>query len=146
MKRMQLVLLDDKHFADTGELALADETLSFALDGTGYELDLAAGNAAKLRRLLEPWIAAAHPPGEEPLPPGAPPPAGLRAAIARGRALRRYVDDNRIRARAGRDRPAYETPGGKFYVPAWLRQEFSEAQKRAAGNGTGTREDSGASV
>ena len=34
----------------------ADETVSFALDGTSYEVDLSASNAAKLRDALRPYV------------------------------------------------------------------------------------------
>lgn len=40
---------------DGGE---ADETVSFALDGSGYEIDLSAKNAAKLRDYLAAFIDA----------------------------------------------------------------------------------------
>ena len=36
----------------------ADETVRFGLDGVQYEIDLSAKNAAKLRDLLQPYIAA----------------------------------------------------------------------------------------
>jgi hypothetical protein len=35
----------------------ADETVSFALDGTAYEIDLSSGNAAKLRDALAVYVA-----------------------------------------------------------------------------------------
>jgi hypothetical protein len=38
----------------------AAETVSFALDGTTYELDLSADNAAELRETLGEWIAGAR--------------------------------------------------------------------------------------
>jgi hypothetical protein len=34
----------------------ADETISFALDGRSYEIDVSAGNAARLREALKPFI------------------------------------------------------------------------------------------
>ena len=36
----------------------AAETVTFALDGTTYEVDLSEENAAELRDVLQPWIAA----------------------------------------------------------------------------------------
>jgi hypothetical protein len=44
-------LIDD---LDQGE---ADETVSFALDGASYEIDLSAANAAKMRDALAPYVA-----------------------------------------------------------------------------------------
>ncbi len=45
-------LIDD---LDGGE---ADETLAFALDGNGYEIDLSSKNAKKIRDFLETYIEA----------------------------------------------------------------------------------------
>lgn len=36
----------------------ADRTVEFALDGTGYTIDLSEANAGKLRKALDPFIAA----------------------------------------------------------------------------------------
>ena len=36
----------------------AAETVTFALDGRTYEIDLSAENAAELRDVLQPWIDA----------------------------------------------------------------------------------------
>ncbi|PLC10763.1 hypothetical protein AUQ48_17075 [Kocuria flava] len=36
----------------------AEETITFALDGRGYEIDLSAANAEKLREALRPFVAA----------------------------------------------------------------------------------------
>lgn len=38
----------------------ADETVSFALDGTGFEIDLSAKHAKKLRTSLGRFVAAAR--------------------------------------------------------------------------------------
>ena len=53
-QRVQIILEDDY---DGGE---ADETVSFALDGAEYELDLSSENAAKLRDELAVWIGHAR--------------------------------------------------------------------------------------
>ena len=50
-QRVQIILEDDY---DGGE---ADETVSFALDGAEYEIDLSAQNATELRNALAPWLA-----------------------------------------------------------------------------------------
>lgn len=49
-QKVQVLLLDD---LDGGE---ADETVTFALDGKTYEIDLTTDNADKLRGLLEPYV------------------------------------------------------------------------------------------
>ena len=51
-KRVVEILTDD---LDGGE---ATETVSFALDGKAYEIDLGEENAAKLRGALEPFVAS----------------------------------------------------------------------------------------
>ena len=38
----------------------ADTTVSFALDGTSYVIDLSTKNAAKLRDALAPWVGHAR--------------------------------------------------------------------------------------
>lgn len=49
-QKVQVLLVDD---IDGGE---ADETVTFALDGVTYEIDLNTANADKLRDLLTPYV------------------------------------------------------------------------------------------
>ena len=49
-QKVQVLLVDD---LDGGE---ADETVTFALDGKTYEIDLTTANADKLRGLLEAYV------------------------------------------------------------------------------------------
>lgn len=49
-QKVQVLLVDD---LDGGE---ADETVTFALDGVTYEIDLNTANADKLRGLLTPYV------------------------------------------------------------------------------------------
>lgn len=53
-QRVQIILEDDY---DGG---VADETVSFALDGTEYEIDLSAKNASVLRDAISPWLGHAR--------------------------------------------------------------------------------------
>jgi hypothetical protein len=53
-QKVQVILVDDVNGGP------ADETISFALDGVHYEIDLAARGAADLRKALEPWIGHAR--------------------------------------------------------------------------------------
>jgi len=53
-QRVQIILEDD---FDGGE---ADESVSFALDGAEYEIDLSSENAEKLRNELAGWIGHAR--------------------------------------------------------------------------------------
>lgn len=48
-QKVQVLLVDDLDGVE------ADETVTFALDGKTYEIDLTAANAEKLRGLLEPY-------------------------------------------------------------------------------------------
>ena len=49
-QRVEIKLEDD---IDGGD---ADETVTFALDGVTYEIDLSSGNASKLRDALAPYV------------------------------------------------------------------------------------------
>ena len=53
-QRVQIILEDDY---DGGT---ADETVSFALDGAEYEIDLSSKNAGGLRDALAPWVSHAR--------------------------------------------------------------------------------------
>jgi hypothetical protein len=53
-QKVQVVLVDD---IDGGS---ADETVSFALDGVAYEIDLTTANAARLREVLAPYVGHAR--------------------------------------------------------------------------------------
>ena len=53
-QRVQIILEDD---FDGGT---ADETVSFALDGTEYEIDLSSKNATGLREAISPWLGHAR--------------------------------------------------------------------------------------
>lgn len=53
-QKVQVVLLDD---VDGG---VADETVTFSLDGTTYEIDLASARAQELRASLATWVGHAR--------------------------------------------------------------------------------------
>ena len=53
-QKVQIILEDD---LDGGE---ADETVSFALDGTSYEIDLNEANATTMREALAPYVGHAR--------------------------------------------------------------------------------------
>jgi hypothetical protein len=54
MQKVEIHLVDD---LDGSEAA---ETLSFALDGRSYEIDLSEKNATKLRKALDAYVGAAR--------------------------------------------------------------------------------------
>ena len=45
-------------FIDDLDGTAADRTVSFSIDGTDYQIDLSASNAAALREILAPYMAA----------------------------------------------------------------------------------------
>lgn len=53
-QRVQVILVDD---VDGGE---ATETVTFALDGVSYEIDLSEKNAARLRDSMSEWVGNAR--------------------------------------------------------------------------------------
>lgn len=53
-QKVNIILVDDIDGSD------AEETVSFALDGNEYEIDLNAANAGKLREALAPYIGHAR--------------------------------------------------------------------------------------
>lgn len=53
-QKTQILLIDDIDGAS------ADETVTFALDGVSYEIDLASAHAAELRDSLAAWIGSAR--------------------------------------------------------------------------------------
>ena len=68
---------------DDLDQSVAEETVSFALDGTYYEIDLSSKNAAKFRDLMANYVAnarrASRSGGSRPAAPG-----GRRSRPARG--------------------------------------------------------------
>jgi Lsr2 len=53
-QKVQVILVDD---VDGGK---AEETVSFALDGVSYEIDVSEKNASALREALAPWVGHAR--------------------------------------------------------------------------------------
>jgi hypothetical protein len=76
----------------------AAETVTFALDGTTYEIDLSADNAAELRDVLQPWMDAGRRRGRTRASAGRP---ASRAANGRGR--RATYDSTAVREWAASD-------------------------------------------
>lgn len=72
-QKVSIVLVDDIDGTD------AEETVTFALDGREYEIDLNAKNAAKLRDALAPYLGhARRAGGRKRSRAGAPAPADIR--------------------------------------------------------------------
>ena len=91
-QKIQVLLVDD---LDGGT---ATETVTFGLDGSGYEIDLSSENADKLREVLAPFVgharrasrAAAVRPGT----PGRPARAGARIDREQTQAIREWARKN----------------------------------------------------
>jgi Lsr2 len=89
----------------------ADETVRFAVDGTGYEIDLNASSAAAFRQQLAPYIEHARRTGPRVRPqPG-------RTAASRGRSadIRAWAKDQGI------------TLSGRGRIPADIARQYEAA-------------------
>ncbi|MEU7282971.1 Lsr2 family protein [Streptomyces sp. NPDC045431] len=107
-QKVQVLLVDD---LDGGE---ADETVTFALDGKTYEIDLTTANADKLRSLLEPYTKSGRR-------------TGGRAAGGRGKgrvAAGGSPDTAKIRAWAKEN--GYNV-NDRGRVPAEIRKAYEDA-------------------
>ncbi|MFR9726592.1 histone-like nucleoid-structuring protein Lsr2 [Streptomyces sp. MS19] len=116
-QKVQVLLLDD---LSGGE---AEETVTFALDGKTYEIDLNAENADRLRNALDPYVKAGRRAG------------GGRAARGRGRAAANAggaggEDTAKIRAWAKEN--GYEV-NDRGRVPASIREAYQKAGAEKAG-------------
>ncbi|MFF7335252.1 Lsr2 family protein [Streptomyces sp. NPDC090306] len=107
-QKVQVLLVDD---LDGGE---ADETVTFALDGKTYEIDLTTANADKLRGLLDPYVKGGRR-------------TGGRSAGARGKtraASGSSQDTAQIRAWAKENGHEVNDRGR---VPAAIREAYEQA-------------------
>ncbi|MBT2382703.1 Lsr2 family protein [Streptomyces sp. ISL-11] len=108
-QKVQVLLVDD---LDGGE---ADETVTFALDGKTYEIDLTTANADKLRGLLEPYTKSGRR-------------TGGRAAAGRSKARAASTggspDTAKIRAWAKKN--GYNV-NDRGRVPADIREAYEKA-------------------
>ncbi|SDK41968.1 histone-like nucleoid-structuring protein Lsr2 [Streptomyces indicus] len=108
-QKVQVLLVDD---LDGGE---ADETVTFALDGKTYEIDLTTANADKLREALAPYVAGGRR-------------TGGRASSARGkgRAAAAGGSEDTAAIRAWAKDNGYEVkPRGR--VPQEIREAYQKA-------------------
>ena len=95
---------------------LATETVSFALDGTSYEVDLNAKNATALRKAFEKYVAAGRKVGR----------GNVTSIRVRGRKSGSGVDASAVRAWASSNKVKI-SPRGR--IPAAVVEQY-----RAAGN------------
>jgi hypothetical protein len=99
-QQIQVTLVDD---VDGSEAA---ETVSFSFEGKAYELDLSEKNAKKLRKALEPFVAAA------------------RRAGGGGRGRQRRSSSSGTTSRAGADRERTAA------IREWARQHGHQVADR----------------
>ncbi|MGN6606715.1 MAG: histone-like nucleoid-structuring protein Lsr2 [Jatrophihabitans sp.] len=94
----------------------ADETVSFALDGNRYEIDLSAANAAKLREAMALYVAHARREGGRP----------ARANGTARRAAGRSARSDREQTQAIREwaRQNGFTVGEKGRIPATVLEAY----------------------
>ncbi|MFC7308295.1 Lsr2 family protein [Streptomyces monticola] len=107
-QKVQVLLVDD---LDGGE---ADETVTFALDGKQFEIDLTTANADKLRGLLEPYVKGGRR-------------TGGRASGGRGKARAASGgSENTAQIRAWAKENGYEV-NDRGRVPASIREAYEKA-------------------
>ncbi|MEV8310617.1 Lsr2 family protein [Streptomyces flavidovirens] len=108
-QKVQVLLVDD---LDGGE---ADETVTFALDGKTYEIDLTTANADKLRGLLDPYTKSGRR-------------TGGRAASGRGKARAAAAGGNQNTAEIRKWAKAngYNV-NDRGRVPADIREAYEKA-------------------
>ncbi|MGW7594836.1 histone-like nucleoid-structuring protein Lsr2 [Streptomyces rubiginosohelvolus] len=108
-QKVQVLLVDD---LDGGE---ADETVTFALDGKTYEIDLTTTNADKLRDALEPYTKGGRR-------------TGGRASGGRGkaRAAAGGAGQDTAKIRAWAKENGYEV-NDRGRVPATVREAYEKA-------------------
>ncbi|MFF9375888.1 Lsr2 family protein [Streptomyces griseoluteus] len=108
-QKVQVLLVDD---LDGGE---ADETVTFALDGKTYEIDLTTANADKLRGLLDAYVKGGRR-------------TGGRSSGGRGKATRAASGGNQDTAaiRAWAKENGYDV-NDRGRVPASIREAYEKA-------------------
>ncbi|MFD9905664.1 Lsr2 family protein [Streptomyces sp. NPDC059063] len=107
-QKVQVLLVDD---LDGGE---ADETVTFALDGKSYEIDLTTANADKLRGLLEPYLKGGRRTG------------GRSGGRGKSRAATSGGSENTAQIRAWAKDNGFEV-NDRGRVPASIREAYEKA-------------------
>ncbi|MEV8536599.1 Lsr2 family protein [Streptomyces sp. NPDC051211] len=109
-QKVQVLLVDD---LDGGT---ADETVTFALDGKSYEIDLTSANAEKLRGALEEFVKAGRRTGGR-----------AAAGRAKGRAAASAGQPDTAEIRAWAKSNGYNV-NDRGRVPAEIREAYENAK------------------
>lgn len=109
-QKVQILLVDD---LDGGK---ADETVTFALDGVSYEIDLSEANAGELRNALATYVQVARKTGGRA--------AGRRAARGTAKAAGAGTDTSEVRKWAKAN--GYEV-SERGRVPANIKEAYDKA-------------------
>ncbi|MDG4821733.1 Lsr2 family protein [Asanoa sp. WMMD1127] len=103
----------------------ANETVSFALDGTAFEIDLSSANAGKLRRALQPFVDA----GTRLTPGGA---RQARTVISpQGASQREQTRAIRAWAKRYGAQLGLDAVGDRGAIPKPVRDAYEEHEGRA---------------
>lgn len=153
MKQTRVTLIDD---LDPTEETLADETVSFALDGIAYTIDLSSTNAGELRAALQPFVQAGRRTGKTPAARRSPARAVNRStpkSTSDTATIRSWAEEQRLIApgkrgrlsqqiidmynRRSRPRQSEEAPGeAEFNAPQYdtaaVQAALQEAKEKAA--------------
>jgi hypothetical protein len=68
-QKVQVLLVCDLHDDTPGDEVEGTETVAFALDGSGYEIDVCEQHAGELRDAFAPYVGAARRAGRAPVAP-----------------------------------------------------------------------------
>lgn len=109
-QKVQILLVDD---LDGGK---ADETVTFALDGVSYEIDLSNAHADELREALAAYVQVARKTGGRT--------AGRRAARGAAKAASSGVDTSEVRKWA-KEQGLDVSERGR--VPATIKEQYEKA-------------------
>lgn len=158
MIRVQLACLDDREYAQTGELVQADKTfyMAFGEDPDKLEVvqvDLTAANADKCRLEVGAWVSYGHAVGEIDAPGGLHKNGGSRRQRSRmgtqdtasyNAQMRAWSDKTGFTCAKGRNagKPGYHenVSGGGYYYSTELRQAFAAYLKELAEGRPGSTE------
>ncbi|MCF2529349.1 histone-like nucleoid-structuring protein Lsr2 [Yinghuangia soli] len=110
-QKVQILLVDD---LDGGK---ADETVTFALDGVSYEIDLSEANAGELRSALAPYVQVARKTGGRA--------AGRRGARGTAKSAGTSAADTALVRQWARENDYEVSERGR--VPAHIREAYDKA-------------------